>query len=95
MGIRLFGRHPTLILPNLFKTELIAVSTKVSEKCPQCTTDVMPRDKTIRNEKTWKYLWLWFYECESCEWVWANSAQRKHNEREYDRSCSQRVGMYF
>lgn len=75
------------------------MSTKVKEACAICGTQTMPVEETVYIEdKTYsgprdRAVRLWFYRCVhsrvdgvSFVWLWANDAQRKHNERMYKRA---------
>jgi hypothetical protein len=58
------------------------MSTKVAEACPSCTTPAAPKDSPIAVEYEMHELVvkMWRYVCE-CGNVWANAAQRSHNEQ--------------
>ena len=58
------------------------MSTKVSEKCPKCDSPTRPTDNRVFVDAQEGYFGFWRYECETCHWVWANDAQRKHNEHQ-------------
>jgi hypothetical protein len=62
------------------------MSTKQKDTCVHCKSDVLPTDAVVRMESQYGTfpVILWRYICE-CGNIWANEAQRRHNETEYRR----------
>lgn len=66
------------------------MSTKVAEPCPLCGMPTLPEEKSVvyNTQHGDAPLRLWRYRCarEEPEWLWANAAQRRHNEGEQRRA---------
>lgn len=61
--------------------------TKVSESCKLCGISVVPTDKAMAVEyKSYDLVVkFWRYVC-GCSNVWANLAQRQHNDRTFNQA---------
>ena len=62
------------------------MSTKVMESCPKCKADTHPTDASVHVKTKQVYVSFWRYNCPGCNWVWANEAQRKHNQKVWDKA---------
>lgn len=75
------------------------MSTKVLVPCPECATPTPPTDRAVPVDSPYGTfpVRLWRYVCQSCPWVWANDAQREHNDAEYrrQRKRAKLQGMHF
>lgn len=58
---------------------------KIPAACPACEGTSEPTDSAVPIEGESFVLKLWRYVCGHCGYIWANDAQRKHNEQEYRR----------
>lgn len=72
---------------NVYIVERINMSTKYSENCSHCHTSVSPTDTAVAVDTRWGTIpvKVWRYVC-ACGHVWANEAQRKHNDHEYHKA---------
>lgn len=68
------------------------MATKVTENCPVCSTPVMPETATVFFEQYNVPVAVWRYRCD-CGNVWANQAQRVHNEQAFKKARNARAAM--
>jgi hypothetical protein len=61
------------------------VSTKYPESCKKCQSATMPIDTLMKVPGMFYPVPFWRYEC-PCGEVWANDAQRTHNQLEQKRA---------
>lgn len=89
------ARASSSITP-LYEVWVELMSTKVPEPCPLCGVATLPEEKTVAIENAvGQYpVKLWRYRC-ICGWVWANGAQRIHNQEMNRRGRRDARRMHF